>query len=52
MNFRWIETARGAKVRVFEGGRGTPLLFLHGAGGLLAENPFLEQLAQRYRNAR
>ena len=48
MNFRWIETARGAKVRVFEGGRGTPLLFLHGAGGLLAENPFLEQLAQRY----
>jgi pimeloyl-ACP methyl ester carboxylesterase len=48
MNFRWIETARGAKVRVFEGGKGAPVLFLHGAGGLLAENPFLDRLAQRY----
>ncbi|HYB13667.1 MAG TPA: alpha/beta fold hydrolase [Myxococcota bacterium] len=49
MNVRWIETARGAKVRVFEGGGGTPLVFLHGAGGLFAENPFLEPLARRYR---
>jgi pimeloyl-ACP methyl ester carboxylesterase len=49
MNFRWIETTRGAKVRVLEGGRGEPVLFLHGAGGLLAENLFLEGLAQRYR---
>src|SRR5271165_552487 len=48
MNFRWIETARGAKVRVLEGGKGAPVLFLHGAGGLLAENPFLDRLAQRY----
>ena len=31
MNFRWIETSRGAKVRVFEEGEGTPVLFLHGA---------------------
>jgi pimeloyl-ACP methyl ester carboxylesterase len=48
MNFRWIETARGAKVRVLEGGQGAPLVFLHGAGGLYAENPFLDQLAGRY----
>ncbi len=48
MNFRWIETARGAKVRVWEGGEGTPVLFLHGVGGLFQENPFLDQLARRY----
>ena len=48
MNFRWIETARGAKVRVFERGAGAPLVFLHGAGGLFAENPFLDRLAERY----
>lgn len=48
MNSRMIETKRGAKVRVFEAGSGTPLAFLHGAGGLLAENPFLDRLAERY----
>ena len=48
MNFRWIETARGAKLRVLEGGRGAPLVFLHGAGGLFGENPFLDRLAERY----
>jgi pimeloyl-ACP methyl ester carboxylesterase len=48
MNKTLIETARGAKIRVLEAGKGTPLLFLHGAGGLFPENPFLDQLAERY----
>src|SRR5262249_11960388 len=43
-----IETKRGVKSRVFEAGSGAPLLFLHGAGGLFAENPFLDRLAERY----
>jgi len=37
------------KVRVHEGGNGPDLLFLHGAGGLLENDPFLAALAQRYR---
>jgi pimeloyl-ACP methyl ester carboxylesterase len=49
MNVRQVETKRGARVRVFEGGRGAPLVFLHGAGGFLADNPFLDALAERYR---
>ena len=48
MNARTVETKRGAKVRVLEGGRGKPLVFLHGAGGLFGENPFLDRLAERY----
>jgi pimeloyl-ACP methyl ester carboxylesterase len=43
-----IVTRRGARCRVLEGGGGHPLLFLHGAGGLLAETPFLDRLAERY----
>jgi pimeloyl-ACP methyl ester carboxylesterase len=45
---RWIETKRGARCRVLEGGSGAPLVFLHGAAGLLRDNPFLDQLARRY----
>lgn len=48
VNMQKIETKRGAKVRVFESGRGTPLVFMHGAGGLFPQNPFLDQLAERY----
>ena len=48
MNKTLIETARGAKIRVLEAGKGAPLLFLHGAGGLFSDNPFLDQLAGRY----
>jgi pimeloyl-ACP methyl ester carboxylesterase len=48
MKNRTVETKRGAKVRVFESGNGAPLVFLHGAGGLFAENPFLDRLAERY----
>src|SRR5262249_25649837 len=43
-----IETKRGAGVSVLEAGRGAPLVFLHGTGGLLPENPFLDKLAERY----
>ncbi|HKU97993.1 MAG TPA: alpha/beta hydrolase [Vineibacter sp.] len=47
---RLIDVAGGrAKVRVYEGGDGPPLLFLHGAGGLMREDPFLAALATRYR---
>ena len=37
------------KIRVFEAGEGPPLIFLHGAGGLIEDNPFLVALAQRWR---
>src|SRR5262249_60260202 len=49
MKTRTIETKRGARCRVLEGGSGHPLVFFHSAGGLLAENPFLDELAGRYR---
>jgi len=48
MKARTIETKRGARCRVLEGGSGVPVVFFHGAGGLLADNPFLDQLAARY----
>ena len=44
-----VETRRGLKIRVFEAGEGEPVLFLHGAEGLLTENPGLERLAERFR---
>lgn len=48
MNGRFVETPRGCKVRIFEAGSGAPLLFVHGAGGFLAENVFLDELAKKY----
>lgn len=48
MKTRTIETKRGCRVELLEGGTGSPLVFLHGAGGLFAENAFLERLAARY----
>lgn len=35
-------------VRYFEGGSGQDLVFLHGAGGLTAEDPFLNALAEKH----
>jgi pimeloyl-ACP methyl ester carboxylesterase len=35
-------------VRYYEGGNGAPLVFLHGAGGLEAKDPFLAALAEKY----
>jgi pimeloyl-ACP methyl ester carboxylesterase len=36
------------KIRVFEAGEGRPLVFLHGAGGLSEDSPFLAALAGRW----
>ena len=36
-------------VRYFTGGSGAPLVFLHGAGGITADDPFLKALAAKYR---
>jgi pimeloyl-ACP methyl ester carboxylesterase len=35
-------------VRCYEGGQGRPLVFLHGAGGVDADLPFLDALAARF----
>jgi pimeloyl-ACP methyl ester carboxylesterase len=43
-----VDTKKGTRCRVLEAGSGTPLVFLHSAGGLLRDNPFLDRLAQRY----
>jgi pimeloyl-ACP methyl ester carboxylesterase len=48
MKAQLVETRKGTRCRVFEAGSGAPLVFLHGAGGLLSDNPFLDRLAQRY----
>lgn len=37
------------RIRVHQGGNGPDLLFLHGAGGLLQDDPFLAALASHYR---
>jgi pimeloyl-ACP methyl ester carboxylesterase len=48
MKAQFVETKKGTRCRVLEAGSGAPLVFLHGAGGLLRDNPFLERLAQRH----
>jgi pimeloyl-ACP methyl ester carboxylesterase len=48
MKWRALDTKRGIRCRVLEGGSGAPLVFFHGAGGLLRDNPFLDSLAQRH----
>jgi pimeloyl-ACP methyl ester carboxylesterase len=48
MKARTIETRRGIQCRVFEAGSGAPLVFFHGAAGLLRDNPFLDDLARRH----
>jgi pimeloyl-ACP methyl ester carboxylesterase len=48
MKARAIETRRGVRCRVFEAGSGAPLVFFHGASGLLRDNPFLDDLARRH----
>jgi len=41
-------TVAGAAVRLFRGGAGEPLVFLHGAGGHTGWMPFLEELSGRF----
>jgi pimeloyl-ACP methyl ester carboxylesterase len=45
---REVETRRGIRSRLHEAGEGPALLYLHGAGGLLTEEPLLERLAGRF----
>ena len=44
-----LDVAGGRRrIRVFEAGDGPPLVFLHGAGGLVEESPFLAALGRRW----
>ena len=45
---RVVPTKR-AEIHVLEGGSGPDLVFLHGAGGLKPDDPFLARLAEQYR---
>lgn len=46
---RMLDIAGRAQIRVYEGGDGPDLLFQHGAGGLMPNDPFLLRLAERFR---
>lgn len=43
-----FETVAGCKIRLLRGGKGAPLLYLHGAGGGGIWYPFMEKLAERF----
>jgi len=47
MELKTVQTER-VPVRYYEGGSGRPLVFLHGAGGLDMDLPFLDRLAQKF----
>jgi len=48
LDTRRITTRRGLDGEVFTGGSGPDLVFLHGAGGTVADDPLLNQLAENY----
>jgi pimeloyl-ACP methyl ester carboxylesterase len=48
MKWQVVQTKKGTRCRVLEGGSGAPVVFFHSAGGLLRDNPFLDGLAQRF----
>ena len=48
MELKTVQT-RHAPVRYFEGGTGPDLVYLHGAGGVTAQDPFLAALAEKHR---
>ncbi|MCC7266102.1 MAG: alpha/beta fold hydrolase [Caulobacteraceae bacterium] len=47
MELKTLDT-RAAPVRYIEGGQGEPLVFLHGAGGVTVDDPFLKALAENH----
>lgn len=47
MELKTVQT-RHVPVRYFEGGTGPDLVYLHGAGGVTAEDPFLQALAAKH----
>lgn len=47
MELKTVQT-RHVSVRYFEGGTGPDLVYLHGAGGVTAEDPFLAALAAKH----
>lgn len=47
MDLKTIQTHH-VPVRYLEGGAGQPVVFLHGAGGLTAEDPFVAKLAESF----
>jgi pimeloyl-ACP methyl ester carboxylesterase len=47
MELKTVQTHR-VPVRYYEGGNGAPLVFLHGAGGILPGEPILQKLAAKY----
>src|SRR4051794_9904199 len=47
MDLKTVQT-RHVPVRYFEGGSGPDLVFLHGAGGVTADDPFLNALAETH----
>lgn len=47
MELKTVQT-RHAPVRYFEGGTGPDLVYLHGAGGVTAQDPFLTALAEKH----
>lgn len=47
MELKTVQAPR-TPVRYFEGGSGPDLVFLHGAGGVTAEDPFLNALARNH----
>ena len=47
MDLKTVSTPH-VPVQYLEGGSGQPLVFLHGAGGMAANDPFLEKLAEDF----
>ena len=49
MKSRFLKLKSGARIQVVEAGKGRDLLFLHGAGGHLPDDPLIAALATKYR---